>query len=281
TATVLHEALTRSRSALSVADLREAMSNGQLEVWYQPKVSLRPNDRDRIVGAEALIRWRHPERGVLIADSFIDLIESAGLMGSLSSCVLTQVVRDLGQWSGLPSKFAVGVNLPASMISEINFPDHFADMLANGGISPSNIIIEVTEREAITDHTVATDSMTRLRLKGIGLSMDDFGLGHSSLAELYRMPFSEVKIDASFIRDLTLFPDARKIIKSVIDLSRELGIDCCAEGIETQVQAIALKALGCSKGQGHLFGRAVPSRHFEALLGVDTGAANQNARQRG
>lgn len=281
TATVLHEALTRSRSALSVADLREAMSNGQLEVWYQPKVSLRPSDRDRIVGAEALIRWRHPERGVLIADSFIDLIESAGLMGSLSSCVLTQVVRDLGQWSGLPSKFAVGVNLPASMISEINFPDHFADMLANGGISPSNIIIEVTEREAITDHTVATDSMTRLRLKGIGLSMDDFGLGHSSLSELYRMPFSEVKIDASFIRDLTLFPDARKIIKSVIDLSRELGIDCCAEGIETQVQAIALKALGCSKGQGHLFGRAVPSRHFEALLGVDTGAANQNARQRG
>ena len=90
------------------------------------------------------------------------------------------------------------------------------------------------------------------------------------------MPFSEVKIDASFIRDLTLFPDARKIIKSVIDLSRELGIDCCAEGIESHVQVIALKALGCSKGQGHLFGRAVAPRHFEAFLGVAANAANQS-----
>lgn len=271
TATALYEALTSSRDAIAVTDLRQALSNGQLEVWYQPKVSLRPNDRDRIIGAEALIRWRHPERGVLPAERFIGLIESEGLADSLSTCVLTQVIRDVGDWSGLPSKFAVAVNLPASVVCDMNFPDQFATMLAKGSISPGNIIIEVTEREAIKDHTAAIDCLTRLRLKGIGLSMDDFGLGHSSLSELYRMPFSEVKIDASFVRDLTSFPDARKIIKSVIDLARELGIDCCAEGIETQVQAIALKALGCSKGQGHLYGRAIPAKHFEALLGVDNG----------
>lgn len=281
TATALHEALTSSRGAISVVELRQALTNGQLEVWYQPKVSLRPNDRDKIIGAEALVRWRHPERGVLTADRFIGLIESEGLIDSLSTCVLSQVIRDLSQWSNLPSKFAVGVNLPASTVCDIAFPDQFADLLAKGGVSPANIMIELTEREAITDHTVAIDSMTRLRLKGIGLSMDDFGLGHSSLAELYRMPFSEVKIDASFIRDLTLFPDARKIIKSVIDLSRELGIDCCAEGIETQVQAISLKALGCAKGQDYLFGRAIPSRHFEALLAVDTGAPLQTAQPQG
>lgn len=280
TATVLHDALTSSRGAISASELRQALSGGQLEVWYQPKVSLRPNDRDRIVGAEALVRWRHPERGMLSAERFIELIESEGLAHALSSFVLAQVVRDLGQWSGLPAKFAVAVNLPASIISDINFPDQMAEMLAKGGVAPSSIMIEVTEREAITDHTVAIDSMTRLRLKGVGLSMDDFGLGHSSLSELYRMPFSEVKIDASFIRDLTLFSDARKIIKSVIDLSGELGIDCCAEGIETQVQAIALKALGCSKGQGHLFGRAVPAQYFQALIGVDTSAANQNDQPR-
>lgn len=277
TATALHEALSRSRAAVSVDELRQALANGQLEVWYQPKVSLRPAERDRIVGAEALVRWRHPERGVLPAEHFIELIESEGLIGSLSDLVIAQVVSDLRQWSGLPSMFAVGVNLPASIVCDINFPDKLADTLARGGVSPASILIELTEREAITDHTVAIDSMTRLRLKGVGLSMDDFGLGHSSLSELYRMPFSEVKIDASFIRDLTLFPDARKIIKSVIDLSQELGIDCCAEGIESRVQAIALKALGCSKGQGHLFGRAVAPRHFEAFLGVDTNAANQNA----
>ncbi|RYG28959.1 MAG: EAL domain-containing protein [Burkholderiales bacterium] len=280
TATILHEALTRSRGAIPAAELRQALTNGELEVWYQPKVSLRPNDRDKTVGAEALVRWRHPERGILPAERFIGLIESEGMIASLSSFVLAHVIHDLGQWSGLPSKFAVGVNLPASIVCEINFPDQLADMLAKAGVAPSNVMIEVTEREAIADHTVAIDSMTRLRLKGVGLSMDDFGLGHSSLAELYRMPFSEVKIDASFIRDLTLFPDARKIIKSVIDLSRELGIECCAEGIETQLQAIALKALGCSKGQGHLFGRAIPPQHFEALLGVDTGAVDQNAQQR-
>lgn len=275
TATALHEALARSRGAISGAELRQALTNGQLEVWYQPKVSLRPADRDRIVGAEALVRWRHPERGVLPAEHFIDLVESEGLIGSLSDLVIAQVVRDLGQWSGLPSTFMVGVNLPASIVCDINFPDLLAETLATGGIAPSNIMIELTEREAITDHTVAIDSMTRLRLKGIGLSMDDFGLGHSSLAELYRMPFSEVKIDASFVHDLTLFPDARKIIRSVIDLSRELGIECCAEGIESHVQAIALKSLGCSKGQGHLFGRAVAPRHFEAFLGVAANAANQ------
>lgn len=280
TATALYEALTNSSGALSVVDLRQALSNGQMEMWYQPKVSLRPNDRDKIVGAEALVRWRHPERGVLPADHFIALIESEGLIASLSTCVLTQVIRDLGQWAGLSPEFAIGVNLPASTVGDIDFPDKFADMLSRGGVSPSNIMIEVTEREAISDQTVAIDSMTRLRLKGIGLSMDDFGLGHSSLAELYRMPFSEVKIDASFIRDLSSFPDARKIIKSVIDLSRELGIDCCAEGVETQAQAMALKVLGCSKGQGHLFGRAVPSRHFEALVGIDTGSVNQTVQSK-
>lgn len=281
TATALHEALTSSRGAISVVELRQALTNGQLEVWYQPKVSLRPNDRDRIIGAEALVRWRHPERGVLTADRFIGVIESEGLIDSLSTCVINQVIRDIGQWSAMPAKFAVAINLPASTVCDINFPDQFVETITKGGVSPANIVIELTEREAITDHTVAIDSMTRLRLKGVGLSMDDFGLGHSSLAELYRMPFSEVKIDASFVRDLTMFPDARKIIKSVIDLSRELGIDCCAEGIETQVQSIALKALGCSKGQGYLFGRAIPPRHFQALLGVDSGAANHNAQQSG
>lgn len=274
TATALQEAILSSHDVISVTELRQALTNGQLEVWYQPKVSLRPADRDKIIGAEALVRWRHPEHGVLNADRFIGLIESEGLIDSLSTCVISQVVRDVAQWTALPSKFAVAINLPASAVCDIGFPDHFADILTKGGVSPANIIIELTEREAITDHTVAIDSMTRLRLKGVGLSMDDFGLGHSSLSELYRMPFSEVKIDASFVRDLSMFPDARKIIKSVIDLSRELGIDCCAEGIETQVQAIALKALGCSKGQGYLYGRAIPAKHFEGLLGVDSGTGS-------
>ncbi len=274
TATALQEAILSSRDAISATELRQALSNGQLEVWYQPKVSLRPADRDKIVGAEALVRWRHPEKGILNCERFIGLIESEGLIESLSACVISQVVHDVGQWSGLSSKFAVAINLPASAVCDINFPDQFTALLAKGGVAPSNIIIELTEREAITEHTVAIDSMTRLRLKGVGLSMDDFGLGHSSLSELYRMPFSEVKIDASFVRDLSMFPDARKIIKSVIDLSRELGIDCCAEGVETQVQAIALKALGCSKGQGYLYGRAIPAKHFEGLLGIDAGAGS-------
>jgi EAL domain-containing protein (putative c-di-GMP-specific phosphodiesterase class I) len=282
TVMALQEAILRSPDTISRSEPHQALSNGQLEVWYQPKVSLRPADGDRIVGAEALVRWRHPEKGVLNAARFIGLIESEGLIDNLSTYVIAQVVRDVAQWTALPPGFAVAINLPATTVCDINFPDQFAAELANACVSPANIIIELTEREAIADQTVAIDSMTRLRLKGVGLSMDDFGLGHSSLSELYRMPFSEVKIDASFVRDLSMFPDSRKIIKSVIDLSRELGIDCCAEGIETQVQATALKALGCSKGQGYLYGRAIPAKHFEGLLGVDSGSgSDETAYARG
>ena len=116
-------------------------------------------------------------------------------------------------------------------------PDHFVALLKEGGISPSNVIIEVIEREAILDRRAAIDSMTRPRLHGVGLSIGDFGMGHSSLAELYRMSFSEVKIDASFVRDLSSVPEACKITRSVIELARELEIDCCAEGIETIAQS--------------------------------------------
>jgi predicted signal transduction protein with EAL and GGDEF domain len=134
-------------------------------------------------------------------------------------------------------------------------PDHFVALLKEGGISPSNVIIEVIEREAILDRRAAIDSMTRPRLHGVGLSIGDFGMGHSSLAELYRMSFSEVKIDASFVRDLSSVPEACKITRSVIELARELEIDCCAEGIDTIAQS-------AKHGLGHGAGISVRRRVF-------------------
>jgi EAL domain-containing protein (putative c-di-GMP-specific phosphodiesterase class I)/CheY-like chemotaxis protein len=261
----LEAALAQSPDITS-AKLLQAMAGGELEVRYQPKVSLRPEDCGRVIGAEALVRWNHPERGLLAADRFIEIAEKEGLVEPLSAWVISEVIHDLGRWSGVSDEFAVAVNLPACFLEDIDFPDQVAAMLKHGGAAPDRLTIEVTEREAIRDQTKTIDVMTRLRLLGVGLSMDDFGIGHSSLAELYRMPFSEVKIDASFVRDLGAFPDAGKVVGSIIELARQLEIDCCAEGIETAAQSRDLQEAGCTIGQGYLYGGAFAAAHFEGVL---------------
>jgi EAL domain-containing protein (putative c-di-GMP-specific phosphodiesterase class I) len=265
-AEMLEASLSNASTDISLADLRTALAAGQLEVRYQPKVSLRSDEGSWVAGAEALVRWNHPQRGLLAAGSFVEIAEKDGLIEALSAWVLAQVVNDLGRWGALPDAFAIAVNLPPRCFTDIDFPDHVADILKESRVPPGRLVFEVTEREAILDQRTAIDVMTRLRLQGVGLSMDDFGYGHSSLAELYRMPFSEVKIDQSFVRDLEGFPDARKIIRSIIELAGELGLDCCAEGIETLAQASELRELGCSKGQGYLFGGAFSASHFRGLL---------------
>jgi EAL domain-containing protein (putative c-di-GMP-specific phosphodiesterase class I) len=172
----------------------------------------------------------------------------------------------LRTWDIQAGSFVAAVNLPAIFFSNLDFPEHLLGMLNESDVPPSCLVIEVTERQPITKGTVANDVMTRLRLQGIGLAIDDFGLGHSSLSDLYRLPFSELKIDATFIRDIDAGPEAVKIVRALVGLTRDLEMTSCAEGVETLAQARILRNLGCDRAQGYLYGGAYSARHFSGLL---------------
>ena len=250
---------------VSPHELLDALSHGQFEVRYQPKVDLRC-ETPRITGAEALVRWQHPDRGLLTANRFISLAEEEGLIEPLSSWVLSEVIGQLKQWDAKGHRLAVAVNLPSSLFSDLDFPDRVEAMLRHADIPPNRLMLEITERAAMQDDPTAIDVLTRFRLKEIALSIDDFGVGHSSMVELYRMPFNELKIDASFVRDMPSSREAQTIVRTLITLAHELGLEACAEGVESAAASRMLQAFGCDTAQGCLYGSAMTDREFEALL---------------
>jgi EAL domain-containing protein (putative c-di-GMP-specific phosphodiesterase class I) len=261
-------------------DMLEALNRGQFEVRYQPKIDLKAGSPG-IIGAEALLRWHHPSRGLLAANRFIDLAEEEGLIEPLSSWVLSQVVTQLKSWQANDRPLVIAVNLPSTLLADLDFPDRVEDMLRHAGVPPQRLMLEITEREAMQDGPTAVDVLTRFRLKGISLSIDDFGVGHSSLLELYRMPFNELKIDASFVRDMSSSAEAQTIVRTLITLSHELGLKACAEGVETQDAVRLLQTYGCDTAQGFLYGAAMAPAEFEALLAGHPLADCQSANKVG
>lgn len=249
-------------------ELLQAMADRQLEVFYQPKVSIE-SEGVRIIGAEALVRWRHPRRGLLTANRFVPTAEQAGLIEPLSSWVLSSVIAQLAKWEEARLDLSAAVNLPASFFDDVEFPDRIENALREAGVPATRLILEITERAAIQNESRAIDVLTRLRLKGVGLSIDDFGVGHSSLIELYRMPFTELKIDASFTQDLEVSPQARTIVRSLVEMAAQLGIETCAEGVESQGLEDELRIAGCNKAQGFLYGAAQTAADFEALFAAN------------
>ncbi len=250
---------------VSPNELLDALSQGQFEVRYQPKVDLK-GGAQQIVGAEALVRWRHPTRGLLTANRFIPMAEEEGLIETLSSWVLSEVIGQLRRWEDDRRKLTIAVNLPSSLLSDLDFPDRVEAMLRHAGIPPQRLMLEITERAAMQDGPTAIDVLTRFRLKEISLSIDDFGVGHSSLVELYRMPFNELKIDASFVRDMPASKEAQTIVRTLVTLSHELGLAVCAEGVESPAASRMLQGYGCDTAQGFLYGSAMTATEFEALL---------------
>ncbi|MBO6638147.1 MAG: EAL domain-containing response regulator [Roseitalea sp.] len=251
---------------VTVVELADAIENGQLEPFFQPKVDLLSGMDFPIIGAEALVRWNHPQRGLVPPDAFIPLAEENGLIGALTQCVLTRTIAHLRQWLDAGIAVPVSVNLSPNQLTDLSLPDHIADLLADAGVSPSLLIIEITEQAAMADIGLATDILTRLRLKGIAVSLDDFGAGYSSLVEIYRLPLSEMKFDRSLIVDIDRDEDARTVVKALVPLARALDLTVCAEGIETAKSAAFLQAIGCHRAQGYHFSKPVPADAFTALL---------------
>ena len=261
----------RALAALGLeADLRRALEQRQIRAAFQPIVDIATG---RCVGVEALARWRHPERGEVSPAEFIPIAEESGLILHLGEAVLDHSCRSYAAWklAGLPVPPRLSVNLSRAQLAQRDLESRVQDILARHGLPGGELQLEVTESMAMSDARFV-DVLARLRLLGISLALDDFGTGHSSLASLQLLPVQQVKIDRSFVRDVVTSEYHRALIQASLQVARALKLDVVAEGIEHAKQASALAELGCRKGQGWLWSRALEADAFEAFLRRRNGA---------
>lgn len=245
---------------LMEAALRRAVAEDQFELHYQPQVTL----PDGIVtGFEALIRWRHPDRGLLAPGAFLPLAERLGLMRRIGGWVLRAACEAAMRW---PGALSVAVNLAPAQFEDGRLPETVAALLDEFGLAPHRLELEVTETVLLANGDAALAQLLALRDAGVRIAMDDFGTGHSSLTQLRVFPFDRLKIDRSFVKDLPLRGDAPAIVRAVTGLGRSLGIAVIAEGVETEAQLRELLAEGCEAAQGYLFGRPVPVSQVPAVI---------------
>lgn len=252
-------------------ELLAGIEGGQLTPYFQPKVDLQAAHGFPIIGAEALARWNHPERGLVPPDRFVPLAEKTGLIGRLTEAMFNAIITHIQSWAKAGIALPISLNLSPRQLTDLSLPDAISDRLRQVGIDPSLLIIEVTEQATMADIDVATDILTRLRLKEIQVSLDDFGAGYSSLVEIYRLPLSEIKFDRSLVKDLDHDADARTVVRALTQLANALDLTVCVEGAETAETAAFLKASGCHRAQGFYFSHPLTPTQFEVLLaGRDT-----------
>jgi EAL domain-containing protein (putative c-di-GMP-specific phosphodiesterase class I) len=247
------------------ADLRRGIAEEELFLEFQPIVRLADGG---LVAAEALVRWRHPVRGVVPPLDFIELAESAGLAVPLSRLVIERAVRTLAEFqraATTPAAFSMGVNLSARQLLDDGLTDFLSRAIAHHDVAPGSLMIEVTETVLMQDAPEIRKQLMELRRLGVRLALDDFGTGYTSLAYLHDFPIDVLKIDRAFVRDLGLDPKKTALARSIIRLSQELGFDTVPEGIETETQRAVLQSYGAEIGQGYLFGRPVGATDFFRL----------------
>ncbi|MGZ8252310.1 MAG: putative bifunctional diguanylate cyclase/phosphodiesterase, partial [Methylophilaceae bacterium] len=247
--------------------LRRALERGQFEVYYQPQISLITG---HIVGAEALIRWNHPELGVVSPAKFIPLAEETGLIVQIGEWVLREAALQAMNWvaNGYSIQW-ISVNVSGVQVMRSNFADTVYGILVETDCNPSMIELEITESTIMHHTEYVIDTFDRIKKLGVRLAIDDFGTGYSSLSHLKRLPLDKLKIDQSFVRDLPHDLDDAAIANAINAMARSLGFAVIAEGVETQEQADFLKNMGCEEAQGYLYSRPVTSLAFTALLQTD------------
>jgi len=261
----LRQILTKVRGknfSVDAAGLREAIESDRLELFYQPLVTLSTGE---IIGFEGLARWRHPEFGIIPPDRFIPLAERENLINPLTDRVLELAVAQLATWQRLGIDVFVSVNISAANIVA-GLPDHLARLCARHAIPPRLLRLELTETAAMGNHALMLEILTRIRLKGFQLAIDDFGTGYSSLVQLHRLPFSELKIDQSFVREMASSEEANLIVGAIVNLAHSLHLELIAEGIETEELMDRLIRMGCETGQGYFFSRPMPAIDVPAWL---------------
>jgi len=255
-------------------ELAAAIKSDQLILHYQPKIDLKSEHAGSIVACEALIRWLHPEHGLLQPDAFIPLAEETGLISEMTDFVLLLAIKQSRLWQNDGISLVISVNLSAKLLGDLELPDKIGALTKKYHVSPKDLMLEITESAAMADVGLTMDILTRLRLKGFGLSLDDFGTGFSSLVELHRMPFNEMKIDKSFVMEIGKDEEAKKIIQSIVDLGHNLGLQLCAEGLESEEALEYVRSLGCDSAQGFLISKPLPVDQFTEFV-KQTNSANQ------
>ncbi|WP_446216965.1 EAL domain-containing protein [Micromonospora sp. IBHARD004] len=257
---------SRSLRRLGLAgDLRRALDEGALEVYFQPKVTLR--DR-RLLGVECLARWEHPTHGTVAPEDFVAVAEHTGQLGRLTEVVLREGLRRSRDWAHAEQPLSVAVNLSARTLTDPHFPDQVRELLDEYGVPPQRLTFEIREAGVLdgTDRPIPT--LHRLRDLGVRLSVDDFGTGSSSLAYLRRLPVHEVKVDRSFVQGMATDPGDLAIVNAVVTLSQQFGLAVVAEGVESELTLELLQDIGCEIGQGFLFSRPLPYERLEAWFGA-------------
>ena len=246
---------------LSPEEIRAGLDAGQMETFFQPKVTVA--DR-RVVGAECLVRWRHPERGLIQPAAFISVAEEHGLIDDLTMAVFHKAMGHLKEWTRLGHDLKVSVNVSMDNLDRLDLPEVFADIVRQAGVETGRVILEMTESRLMSNIVTSLEIITRLRLKGFNLSIDDFGTGYSSMEKLKQLPFTELKVDRSFVCGATRDSVSRAILESSVQMGHALGMSVVAEGAETQEDWDQLVAVGCDEVQGYFVARPMPAEDFIA-----------------
>ena len=258
---------SRSRSLFSarqwMSELRHAIVTDQLFLTFQPKVHLLTGS---VTGVEVLLRWQHPEHGVILPDQFIPVAERTGLIIPLTLWVLQQSLLQCRQWNQMGLNVGVAVNLTMWNLETPELPDQIAALLRDTGVSPKNLELEITETNIMSDPQRVIRTLNQIRDLGVRFAIDDFGTGYSSFAYLTKLPVSSIKIDKSFVQNIETVRDNSVIVKSIIDLGHNLNLKVVAEGVETATARKLLTAFQCDEGQGYYFCRPIPADAMTRFL---------------
>ena len=249
--------------AYTLREIDEAIRLGEIEAFFQAKISL---STLQVVGAEALARWRHPQHGIVKPASFVGVLESEGQMELMTFAMLEQATTACRAWRDAGFRATVSVNVSLTTLVDVMLADRLDEHVAACGLGPADIVLEVTETAATSHLGRVLENLSRLRMKGFGLSIDDFGTGYASMQQLSRIPFTELKVDQTFVRSAVAGGSSRAVLESSLEIARKMGIDAVAEGVDSEEQLELLRRLGCPIAQGNHLMEPVPAAEFLARL---------------
>jgi EAL domain-containing protein (putative c-di-GMP-specific phosphodiesterase class I) len=251
---------------VTASDLHDAIAKDELVIHYQPIIRRFADNTWDVCAVEALLRWNHPIRGLVTPDSFVAMGEAHGLSRAMTDFVLQKGIEQLKGWLAQRLRIGLRVNIAATLIADLGFPDRLEAMLIEQSLDADALALEVTETAMLDQSPETFDILTRLRIKNINLAIDDFGIGYSSLTQLFRMPFNEMKIDKSLVGKIVESKEAAIMVDALISLAHKLGLTACAEGVEDSATLEMLERFGCDYVQGYYVSPPVPATEIPKII---------------